>query len=329
MPSIFKALPGLEVPASAISKSMAQMWTQTASRGEPAPSAEDVKATQINLVLHFGFMTTADDAVAQFQTLVKFSERYPCRVVVLCPQEQDETSAPEILAKIYGECHLGKSKGDTRCCEYVILSYPMSARKYLEDQVSVCLSTDLPLYYWAHRFSSSARLSEYQYLLSRSKRVMFDSAIEPPDAFTFPWPKPESLRDLAHARLLGVRQSIGHFLSGYAPAVLAKDLRTVKVVAHPSVKAEGAVLLKWMQKRLANCGAGDEVRYEFVADAARGERSLQASFEYAGTNRFSCSADFTRNQADFEADFGQGKSRLRVAVNLLSPEAALGEAMFF
>jgi hypothetical protein len=60
-------------------------------------------------------------------------------------------------AKVYGECTLGKSKADTRCCEFVMLSYPRSARANLENQVSVCLSTDLPLYYWAHRFSDAAQ----------------------------------------------------------------------------------------------------------------------------------------------------------------------------
>jgi hypothetical protein len=328
MPSIFNALPGLDVPASAISKSMAQMWAETASRGGPAPAADDVKATQVNLVLHYGFNTTPEDAFEQFQVIVRFSQRYPCRVVVLCPQIAD-TGAPEIRAKIFGECHLGKSKGDTRCCEYVILSYPVSSRKYLEDQVSVCLSTDLPLYYWAHRFSSSARLNEYQYLLQRSKRVMFDSAIEPSDAMTFPWPKPENLRDLANARLLHVRQSIGQFLSGYAPEALSGQLQQVGVSCHPSIAAEGRVLLDWVHRRLDNCGASADVKYNHAVDQKRAERSLELKFEYEGAKHFVCVVDFVHSHADLRADFGAGKVHLPVAVSLLSPEAALGEAMFF
>ena len=60
-------------------------------------------------------------------------------------------------AKVYGECSIGKSPDDTRCCEFVVLSYPRLARPYLESQVSICLSTDLPIYYWVHRFVDAAQ----------------------------------------------------------------------------------------------------------------------------------------------------------------------------
>jgi hypothetical protein len=329
MPSIFNALPGIEVPAGAISKGLAQLWADTAARGEAAPSADDVKATQVNLVLLLGFNTTPEDGVKQFDTAVKFSRRYPCRVVVLCPLPADDKSVG-ITAKIYGECHLGKSKGDTRCCEFVMLSYAPSARQDLENQVSVCLSTDLPMYYWAHRFASSARMSEYQYLLRRSKRVLFDSAIAPEDALTFPWPKPEAVRDLAHARLLPVRQSIGQFLSNFTPSVLADGLTGVTVVVEPALKAEGRVLSNWVRERLKNCGAKDTVAYESREQSDIGAGRFEMRFDYADKKKsFVCACDLTQHREQLSADFGNGKLDLPVAMNLLSPEAALGEAMFF
>ena len=241
MAAIFDALPGIEVPVGAISKSLGKMWADTAARGGPAPATDDAKATQVNFVLHLGLLTTAEDAAEQFQTTVRFSRRYPSRVVVLCPLAEDNGET-DIRAKIYGECHLGKTKGDTRCVEFVMLSYPKLARLHLEDQVSVCLSTDLPLYYWAHRFSASVKLADYRYLLSRAKRVLIDSAIAPPDAMTYPWPNPENLRDLVHARLLPVRQTIGQFLAGYAPALLVTGLQAVEVSAGPELAAEARVL---------------------------------------------------------------------------------------
>lgn len=328
MPSLFNVLPGIEVPAGAVSNSLANMWKDTADRGGPAPSADDVKATQVNLVLHLGYSTTGDDALVQFQTAVRFSRRYPCRVVVLCPLQVGEPGT-EIQAKIYGECHLGKSKGDTRCCEFVMLSYPQTARVYLEDQVSICLSTDLPLYYWAHRFSSSARLNEYQYLLRRSKRVIFDSAIVPEDAFTFPWPRPEAVRDLVHARLLPVRQSLGQFLSGYSAPALADGLQAVRIKCHESVRPESRVLLGWARERLLKCGALPEAVFECAVELSRADKTFELTFSYSGTKRFVCHGDLVKNQALLEADFGSGATSLPTAVSLLSPEAALGEAMFF
>src|SRR4051794_12449508 len=114
MSLIFDALPGIEVPVSAISKSLSQMWAESAAYGRPAPDADDAKATQLNVVLHLGLNTTPEDAKVQFDVISAFSKRYPSRIVVLCPLHND-VPAPEIHAKIYGECHLGKSKSDKRC----------------------------------------------------------------------------------------------------------------------------------------------------------------------------------------------------------------------
>lgn len=328
MPAVFNALPGIEVPVGAISKSLAKMWSETAANGGPAPEAESGKATQINLVLHLGFGTTESDAREQFQTAVRFSRRYPCRVVVLCPLPLKDTST-EMRAKIYGECHLGKSKGDTRCCEFVLLSYPQAARKFLESQVSVCLSTDLPLYYWAHRFSSSAKLNDYQYLLSGSKRVIFDTSVVEAEASSFPWPKPDVVRDLVYARLLPLRQTIGQFLSGYAPAALVKDLRVVRIGYAAELAAEGRVLLGWTKERLSACGASPEVDYRSEALTSCNARTFELHFEYADKRRFDWRGDLTQGSAQFEAELGSGRVTLPAAVSLLSPEAALSEAMFF
>lgn len=327
MAEIFDALPGQEVPVKSISRSLAAMWASTAASGGAAPSADDAKATQVNFVLHLGFNTTAEDAVAQFQTVVSFSKRYPSRIVVLCPLKNDE-GVTDLRAKIYGECHLGKSKADKRCVEFVMLSYPKSARLFLENQVSICLSTDLPLYYWAHRFSESSKLADYRYLLGRAKRVLIDSSIAPDDATTFPWPNPASLRDLVYSRLLPVRQTIGQFIAGYAPSTVVAGLRAVKVGHTEALKAEGCVTREWLRRRLAACGADMNAVQLTTGSAAGGDLSVQ--FEYADAAKyFRWSGDLRTKHAQFEADFGGGRAELAAAVSLLSPEAALSEAMFF
>jgi hypothetical protein len=330
MPDIFHALPGLDVSVAAISKDLAKMWSDTAAAGRAAPASDDAKATQVNFVLHLGLNTTADDAVEQFKTVVAFSRRYPSRVVVLCPLS-DDAGQTDIRAKIYGECHLGKSKGDTRCVEFVMLSYPRLAREHLENQVSICLSTDLPLYYWAHRFSESARLADYHYLLTRSKRVLIDSALAPADALTYPWPRPERVRDLVYARLLPVRQTIGQFLAGYPPAALIGGLKSATVTHAPALSAEGRVLLDWLRQRLEDCGAkAPTVVFNTAQFAAAAKGSLAVSFEYADAARsFRWSGDLATGQALFEANLGSGKTTLAAAVSLLAPENALSEAMFF
>jgi hypothetical protein len=350
MSSVFEALPGLEIPVGGIAKGLAKMWADTEARGGPAPGAEDGKATQANFVLLLGFGTTPDDALAQFQTVVRFSQRYPSRVVILCPQ-RDGDGAPEMRAKIYGECFLGKSKADKRCVEFVILSYPHAAREHLENQVSVCLSTDLPLYYWAHRFTSCARVATYRYLLARASRVLFDSATAPADAPNFPWPRPEIVRDLAHARLLHVRQSLGQFLSRYPADVLVKDLKAVVLDYDPKFSAEARVLLAWVRERLEQCGATgveftllppeENSRFSFRLDFAYLTENMRSAYAVAAAEKrkpaaepppakfFSWEADLATSHAEFDADFGSGRTTLPASASLLPPETALSEAMFF
>lgn len=327
MPEVFDALPGVEVPVGAIARSLSELWEHAVAEGRAAPMPEDVRATQVNFVLHLGFKTTPEDGVAQFRTLLRFSQRYPSRVVVLCPLRQDR-GATEMRAKIYGECFLGKSRDDARCVEFVMLSYPMVARRHLENQVSVCLSADLPLYYWPHRFSDTKRLADYTYLLTRAKRVLIDSALAPFDTFVYPWPHPETLRDLVHARLLPVRQTVGQFLAGYAPALLADGLQQVTVVHAPALGAEACELTGWLTGRLAACGVATET-LKFTSEVAPDDQ-LGIRFGYDRPGKFfRWNGNLAARHAVFEADFGEGVSTLPAPVSLLGPEMALSEAMFF
>lgn len=322
MPANFDALPGLEVPVERIRASLAALWRED---GGAAP-ADDAKATQVNFVLHFGLGTTPGDAVTQFRTVVRFAQRYPARVVVLCPLHQD-APGPQIRAKVYGECFLGRSPADRRCVEFVMLSYSRGARPYLEDQVSTCLSTDLPLYYWAHAFADSSRIADYRYLLGRSRRVLIDSACSPPDALSYPWPNPSAIRDLAYCRILPVRQGVGQFLAAYPADALSGDLRRVLVTQGSGFAAEARVLAGWLGRRLVACGAGPdtlEIRME------PGSGGLGIDFDYAaGRKFFRWRGDPGAGHSEFEADFGGGPTRLGAALSLLRPETALSEAMFF
>ena len=289
MPAVFEALPGIEVPVGSISSGLSEMWEHTASQGKPAPEGEYAKAIQVNLVLHLGFMTSGDDAVTQFDTAVKFSRRYPSRVVVLCPVS-DESHPHDMRAKVYGECSVGKTRDDTRCCEFVMLSYPLRARAYLESQVSICLSTDLPIYYWVHKFTDASKLADYRYLLTAAKRILVDSAYTPANASDYPVPIPGIVRDLAFARLLPARRSIGQFLGRYPVNVLAPGLRSIRLSHGSEVTAEAKVLLAWLKERVAACGADSE-SVEIEKGGANAPRAFSLSFTYPDSRFFRWKAD--------------------------------------
>ena len=320
MPEVFDALPGQEVPVGGINAGFNQLWADT--------PAKESRAVQLNLVLHLGRNTTPTDALVQFGYTRLFAQRYPCRVVVLCP-DHDPQAPAEIRAKIYGECFLGKSPGDTRCVEFVLLHYTLAARSYLESQVSVCLSTDMPLYYWAHRFADVRRLADYGYLLTRSKRILFDSAVVPADAFTYPWPNITAVRDLAYTRTLPLRQNLGQFLSRYAPALINTGLQQVTIRHRTQFAAEASCLRGWVKKGLTRSGA-DTGTITFEVTPVECPGCFSMKFTYADPKKtFSWEADLSQDHADFTGDLGSGRTTLVAGAHFLAPELTLSEAMFF
>ena len=320
MTEVFQALPGLEVPVGRIAEEFVKLW-------EDSPAKES-RAVQLNLVLHLGSNTTPADAEVQFQTTLRFAQRYPCRVVVLCP-DFDETAPPEIRAKIYGECFFGKSQSDTRCIEIVSLRYTMSVRQFLENQVSVCLSTDLPIYFWAHRFSWVRRMADYDYLLTRSRRILFDGALVPPEAFTYPWPNQGAVRNLAYTRTLPLRQNLGQFLSRYTPALIITGLHTVTLRHQAAFAAEASSLLGWVSKGLVRSGA-DLTTITLKTEPGLADGSFDLQLAYTDPKKsFHWWADLAKNEAVFTGDLRTGRTTLTLGAHLLNPEQMLAEAMFF
>jgi len=328
MSLVFDALPGIEVPVGEISQSLARLWDGEAAGGVGAPS--EFRASQMNLVLHVGLPTTPADGLAQFEAALRFTQRYPARILVLCPRAEGGADLA-MRAKIYSECFIGRSQREMSCIEAVILTYPQESRQFLEDQVSIIIEADLPIYYWVHRMSQVHKIATYQWLLRNSNRFLLDTAISAPDARTYAWPRADGFRDLVHARLLPVRQSIGQFLSAYAPRAIVRGLRDVRVANGTGFDAEARVLLDWVKARLEGCGApkpgGPVFATRRVAPGVTS--SLELAFTYDDGRHFFWRADFAQGSSYFESTIGGSRQTLPMTTGLLSTEAALGEAIFF
>ena len=137
----------------------------------------------MNLVLHLGLPTTPADGLAQFNAALRFTQRYPARILVLCPRAEGGADLA-MRAKIYSECFIGESQREMSCIEAVMLSYPQERREFLEDQVSIIVEADLPIYYWVHRMSQVHKIATYQWLLRNSNRFLLDTAVSTPEART-------------------------------------------------------------------------------------------------------------------------------------------------
>mgnify|MGYP001545253519 FL=1 len=116
MAELITHLPGQELAVSAVEKRLRQMWD---ADGEASPS--HFRASQMNIVLHFGFQVTPAEALEAFNSLLRFVQRYPGRIIVLCPSETRQDGS--MGAKLFSQCYIGPSQREMCCCEALMLAF--------------------------------------------------------------------------------------------------------------------------------------------------------------------------------------------------------------
>lgn len=329
---IFEKLPGHDVRVGDISKAISNLWNQGASDTGEAPS--EFRASQMNLVIHFGRATTVAEAQEKFGAALRFSQRYPCRIIALCP---DPRTPEEFLlrAKVYGQCYVGKSRREMACCEAIILAYPKESKDFLENQVSILLEGDLPVYYWIHHFTSAAKVPDYFGFLSQCKRVIYDSGVENIDFANLTWPETTQVRDMVYARLLPVRQMIGQFMSSFSPAGILDSLEGARLRAPENLEALVRVLGKWIQERLEGCRTATksdaplpEIEY-VLQNEKDSDGKMCFCLHYGNDQHLRWLADIENQKATIEAKIDGVERELPMPLEFLSPAKELGEAFFF
>jgi hypothetical protein len=114
MKDIIDVLPGLDLPVGEVTERLARMWESEATG---SPSA--FRASQMNVVIHFGWGVTAEEAQERFDALLTFAQRYPSRIIVLCTSHTiTDGSMP---AKLFSQCYIGESHREMCCCEALLL----------------------------------------------------------------------------------------------------------------------------------------------------------------------------------------------------------------
>lgn len=329
--TVYESLPGLSVPVKDAMKELAAMWSPVDESGKRHES--EYRASRMNLIVHIGFEASVEEAKALFQNVISFSHRYPCRMVVLCPQPESWDSEANMSCKIFSECVFGENSGGMNCCEVLILGYTLNNRRFLENQVSIFLEADLPTYYWPTRFGSPQLLSDYKFFFKQAERILFDSSRESFDVGKLEVSDRDKIHDLSFSRLLPIRQSIGQFLSAFEVGKIIEGLKTVKLESCSDFKCEGRALMKWVSSALENCFEKPELakeQIEYVQECSEGSGGVQVvRFAYENSNYVTFTIDLEKGEAHVEADFGHGRQELTTGVRLLDPETALAEALFF
>jgi hypothetical protein len=331
MNPLIESLPGVSMSVEEVTQTLRHMWDQESDVDD---HRMDFRASQMNLIVHFGLETSVEEAHAEFSTAINFAQKYPCRIVILCPGGQP-TGEVEFEGKLFSQCYIGSHLRELCCCEALILGYSPEQSDFLESQVSIWLESDLPIYHWLHRVPAERIEQHYLGFMKRCKKVLYDGAICGDTYDNIDWPDSVRTSDLAHARTLPLRQHIGQFLSGFPPAELVDGLESLNISYSRSMRRMAYQLLKWQQGALSNCykknADFDSVvtRFEPI-DESDQDCCLRIEWNYKAADRY-LKIEYSRSHKSglIRASLPSGKFEHPLHIEPLGPEAALGEAMFF
>lgn len=327
MAELIDALPGIELPVGEVTARLATMWD-----GGPTSSSSEFRASQMNVVLHFGLDVTPEEALERFETVLHFAQRYPSRIIVLCPSR--EVGDGSMSAKLFSQCYI-ESHREMCCCEALLLGYKSEDCGHLSNQVSVWLEPDLPTYHWFSGVPAKRIKSYFDNLLIGVRRCVYDSSIESEDLSKLDWPSSCSVSDLAKARLLPVRQAVGQFLSGYQIEDLCRGLMRVTVAHCQSMSGEGQRLMDWVKDCLDECTIIEDCaakQAEFVltsCDSVDSDCSLSLEWEYDDARYFKWRKFSDGSLGEIQASLGKSAQTIPTRVKPLAFEQALSEALFF
>lgn len=328
-PTIFDVMPGLRMPVSEVSPTLSQMWNSVFDPKAEKPS--EFRASQMNVILHFGLKTSVEEAQDRFNAAIEFAKKYPCRIITLCPMGR-ERSDRLLEGKVFSMCYTGDSMRDMCCTEAVILGYPTREAGFLSSQVSIWLENDLPTYHWFNRIPAERITEMHMDFVKRCRRVIFDSSVESQDGNdlrSIDWPEGQTVIDLAWARLLPVRQSLGQYLSSVEPARLVDGLIKVEARGKDGMKGEASNLLLWCEECLQACAQGKKLEVEFVDGECPADHALELEWTYNDNRHLLWTHQAAGADAQITTDFGAGRTSAPMQVEMLGVDKALAEAMFF
>ncbi len=328
MKDLIDVLPGVDLPVGEVTNRLERMWESDASG---SPSA--FRASQMNVVLHFGWEVTAEEAQERFDALLTFAQRYPSRIIVLCPSRSITDGS--MRAKLFSQCYIGESHREMCCCEALLLGYQPENCGYLGNQVSVWLEPDLPSYHWFCGVPG-ARIEQYfENLLVGVRRSIYDSSYEGEDLSKLDWPDPARVGDLAMARLLPVRQAIGQYLSGYGIDNLCRGLESVTVRHCETMSGEGLRLMGWIQSCLGDCTKCEDcsaLKAKYAIEPcgdSDAECSLALEFSFVDGRYFKWRKFTEGSMGEIEASLGKSKEKISTRMKPLGAEQTIAEALFF
>ncbi|MDC3132266.1 glucose-6-phosphate dehydrogenase assembly protein OpcA [Opitutae bacterium] len=320
MTELIDVLPGIELPVGAVSEELSKIWG-----GNEENALSEFRASQMNLVLHFGRTVSPLEVKARFEVAVRFAQRYPSRIIVLCPFYKDNQP---MQAKLFSQCFIGDSHREMCCCEALILGFSSENNGFLFNQVSVWLESDLPIYHWFSEVRADRVVKYFDHLLKRVHRIVFDSNIESYPIRDLPWPNSKKVVDLARARLLPVRQAIGQYLSGIPFELLRKELCSIYVYFVPKRKGDAFHLMQWLLHSL-KCIEDTSIDSKLIELKPNSNKSLCFEMIYDHGQSIQWTQFKDTSISHLSQSLGGTDKEFSIQIKPLLPEQELSEAFYF
>jgi hypothetical protein len=318
--TLLDKLPGILMPVSDVPDALRELWKSDPDSGT---GPTKFRAVQTNLILHFGLDTSETEAQGILGRALEFAQRYPCRLICLCPSRKDD--AHLMRGKLFSQCYLSGGARHPVCCEALMLGYSPEESKFLEHQVSIWLESDLPTYHWFHRVPAHRIRESYMPFLKMVRRVTFDSSLEGHAYEEISWPCPRGARDLAEARLLHVRQSLGQFLSSYSVEMLTQGLHSITINHASGLAGEAGSLARWAKKCLVLAGTAETLTTEIFEKAD----GFCMEWAFEGSSNLLMELNNELCAGRIRADFGPGPVDYPLHMKKVSSQLTLAEALFF
>ncbi|MGC9451437.1 MAG: glucose-6-phosphate dehydrogenase assembly protein OpcA [Oceanipulchritudo sp.] len=330
MGRLIDTLPGVAMSVAAVTDMLRHMWDAEAAD----PGSHGFRASQLNLILHFGLSTTPAEAREKFDTAIRFAQKHPCRIIVLCPAKE-RLPAAEFEGKLFSQCYIGRHLREMCCCEALILGYSPEQSDFLENQVSIWLESDLPIYHWFHRVPADRIAGHYLGFIKRCRKVLFDGEVEGEAYDRIDWPERSRVSDLARARSLPLRQHLGQFISGFPPEDLVDGLQSLHFEHTRGMRRKALILMQWHRRALAGCFPKeadlDSVVFSLEQIVQENpECCLRIAWRYKSPRKYlMINYNRSRKSGLIRASMPGGTFEHPLHIEPLKPEVSLSEAMFF
>lgn len=100
MTTLFEAMPGAKLTIPEVTDTFAEIFKK--SVGEDEGGEFIFRSTQFNLILHNGSGTKIEHVLDCFYNAVAFAKKYPCRLIVLCPDKTKQYNE-SLEGKLFSE----------------------------------------------------------------------------------------------------------------------------------------------------------------------------------------------------------------------------------